>query len=290
MRRTALAFVTSLVTAISLSMSSLRADDPLPPLPDEVMPTEKAGPKIDEILSTWEAQSKGLTSIELDLTREDTSPTWSIKDEFTGRLLMEKPNRTCLHLREKNPLVDEPNVVDSQRIIDTGKEVRQYDYKTKQILVFALTDDARRAMTKSSPPPAPKNVFDLKQAFLRMFMGPVHLPIQLERFIFGFQADEMKARYEWTLLKETPELALISVTPRLEADKLAFSFVYIGLDKKTHVPSRILIIDPNGKDKQEYRFQVVAMNTKIDPKYFEPLTIKGWKTVINPTTKPESGR
>jgi outer membrane lipoprotein-sorting protein len=113
-------------------------------------------------------------------------------------------------------------------------------------------------------------------------MGPVHLPVQLERIVFGFQADEMKARYEWTLLEETPEFGLIRVTPRLEADKRAFSSVFIKVDKKTLVPGRILIIDPNGKDRQDYQFQVVATNPKIDSKYFDPLVPQGWKEIHGP--------
>jgi TIGR03009 family protein len=289
MRRTVLALITCLVIATSFSTPTLRADDPLPPLPPDV-PAAGKGPTIDEILSAWEAQSKRLTSIELDLTREDTLPTWSIKEESSGKLLMERPNRTCLHLREKTLHPDGPKIEDAERIIDTGKEIRHYDFKQKQIFVYRVSDDTRKAFMKSSPPRAPRNAFDLKQAFLRLTMGPLLVSAQLERFLFEFQADEMKARYEWTVLEETPNSHLVRMTPRLEADALAFGSVLIELDKKTLVPSRILTIAPNGQDKRDYRFQVVAMNPRIAPKYFEPVEIKGWTTVINPLTKPESGR
>ena len=241
-----------------------RRQSPAAPAAKAAGPTDAQAPNpaaMEKLLKLWEQQSARLTSLSVRFTRTDKSAQWG-KEEYEGSACLQKtaPNLdsshlACLHFKEVTRVAGkQAQSVDHERIVVTGKQVRQYDYKSKQIFVFPLARQQRKRALQEGPLP----------------------------FLFNMQAEEAKERYSMTLLKENADAYLIGVVPRVDQDKDVFSQAYLELSKKTFLPDRLLLVSPNQKDTQDYKFSDVVANGKINPQFFEALDIKGWKVVDNP--------
>lgn len=244
------------------------AQNPARPAAPVVAPAAKnamAAPAIDpaeteRLFRLWEAQSAKLNSLDVGFTRTDTSPGWNSVEEYKGRAYLQNPNLACLHSQK---VVKEQGKADKledfDRIVCTGKEVRQYDFATRQIFVFPLAAEERKKALQEGPLP----------------------------FLFNMKADAVKLRYSMTVLNQNEKYYLLGVVPRLDTDKEVFSNALLQLDKKTYLPDRLLLIAPNGKDRQDYVFNGIKSNEAINPKLFQGLNIEGWKLVENPL--PDNG-
>lgn len=218
-------------------------------------PMEAAVPnprEMDELLALWEQNNGKLRSLTVAFERVDKSKVWG-EEKFVGNAYLQSPNLACLHFKK----VDGGNakkLSDHERIVCTGQEVRQYDFKTQQIFVFPLDRNERKRALQEGPLP----------------------------FLFNLKANEVKYRYNMRKMGEDKENYLIGVVPLEDRDKEVFSMAYIQLSKETFLPNRLLLVDPNQKDTQDYTFKQPARNEPINPVFFQALNIKGWKVVLNP--------
>jgi TIGR03009 family protein len=276
MRRIAGTFVTLLATAGLASTALGQAQNPPPRRQGPAQgpaAAKAAGPMnapapnpaaMKKLLKQWEVQSARLNSLSVGFTRIDTSH-WG-DEEYQGRAYLkktpaegQKSHLACLHFQEVTRGADkQPQVADHERIVVTGTEVRDYDYKTKQIFVYPLARQDRKRALQEGPLP----------------------------FLFNMNAGAAEARYTMSLLKENADAYLIEVIPLVDQDKEVFSQALLLLSKKTFLPDRLVLVSPNGKDKQDYRFKDVVANEEINPKFFEALMIKGWKEIYNPAPEP----
>jgi TIGR03009 family protein len=255
MRRIAGTFVT--LGAAALVVTSATGQDPQP---RRAAPARNAGaveapapnPAMEGILLDWAKHNGKLTTLSVAFIRTDTSKVWG-KEEYTGNAYLQSPNLACLHFKKVNP-ANPKKADDHERIVCTGQEVRQYDYKTQQIFVFPLDKNARKRAIQEGPLP----------------------------FLFNMKADEARRRYDMVLKGEDKENFLIEVIPLEQRDQEVFSRAYIQLSRRTYLPDRLLLVDPNGKDRQDYKFTQVSQNGAINPVFFQGLNIKGWKVVDNP--------
>jgi TIGR03009 family protein len=258
MRRIAGTFVT--LGAAALVVSSAMGQDPqgrraAPSRPAVAAPPANPG-AMDKILTAWAQQNGTLNSLSVAFVRTDTSKVWG-KEEYVGNAYLQSPNLACLHFKKVNPS-NPKKADDHERIVCTGQEVRQYDYKTQQIFVFPLDRNERKRAIQEGPLP----------------------------FLFNMKKEEARRRYDMTLKGEDKDNYLIQVDPLEARDRDVFSVAYIQLGKRTYLPDRLLLVDPNGKDRQDYTFTQVAQNGAINPLFFQGLNIKGWKVVMNPAADP----
>jgi TIGR03009 family protein len=201
----------------------------------------------------WAQQNGTLKSLTVNFVRLDKSKVWGDTTEYVGSAYLQSPNLACLHFKKVDP-ADRKKADDHERIVCTGQEVRQYDYKTQQIFVFPLDRDQRKRAIQEGPLP----------------------------FLFNLNAEEAKMRWTMSLLGQDKDNYLVGIVPRLEPDKAVFKEAFLQLNKKTFLPDRMLLVDPNGKDTQDYKFTTVSPDTPIQPVFFQALNIKGWKIVVNP--------
>jgi TIGR03009 family protein len=278
MRRIAGTFVTLLAAAALASSALGQAQNPpprrqapagvgSPPLGKAAGPMDAPAPNpaaMEKLLRLWEMQSARLNSLSVGFTRIDSSH-WG-KEEYQGRAYLQKTppeaqksHLACLHFQEVTRVAGkQPQVADHERIVVTGKEVRQYDYKTKQIFIFPLAQQDRKRALQEGPLP----------------------------FLFNMKAADARLRYNMSLLRENADAYLIEVLPLVQQDKEVFSKAYLQLSKKTFLPDRLLLVSPNEKDRQDYQFSDVLANQEIKPQFFEALAIKGWKEIVNPGPEP----
>ena len=142
-----------------------------------------------------------------------------------------------------------------ERIVCTGKEVWQYHSPTRQIFIFPLEKQQQQRALEEGPLP----------------------------FLFNMRADEAKKRYQMSLIAENSATYMVTVIPLLEIDKESFSKAIIQLDRKYLLPTNIVLIAPDGKSTQDYKFSDVKPNAVVDARNFvcKPLD-PPWKVVRNP--------
>ncbi len=250
--------------ATSLPVASAQADGvEAAPARGKVAPKAKAAPvaapdgqRMEQLLNLWEKQSALLKSLDVKFKRVDHSPAWGDNELYEGRAMLQSPNLAWLDFKkvgvDKN---NKPALVPHERIVCTGKEVWQYHSPTRQIFIFPLEKQQQQRALEEGPLP----------------------------FLFNMRAGEAKKRYKMSLVAENEKTYMVTVIPLLEIDKESFSKAIIQLDREYLLPTNIVLIAPDEKSTQDYKFTNVKPNAVVDARNFicKPLD-PPWKVVRNP--------
>ena len=238
------------------------------PAPRAAAPVPRANPpdparqaKMEALLQAWAKQSAATTSLNARFKLVERGEIEELTKTYTGQALLQAPNLACLN---KSKVEDEAGPdgrreTFHERIICTGLEVWQYRGPSKQIYIFPLAKDRQSTLQQ----------------------GP--LP-----FLFNMRVDEAKARYDMTFLGENETVYTVRIIPRMPIDRESFIQAVIYLNKKTFLPDRLVLVDPNGKDRQEYTFDKVERNVAIPAVNFRPAELRGWTLHRNPVPGAES--
>jgi TIGR03009 family protein len=200
--------------------------------------------------------------------RIDDTPAWGDKEYYEGRALFQTPNLALIDFNKikldanKRPLKDAKGnflTTPFERIVCTGEEVWQYRSDTQQIFIFPLNKDQQQKAIEEGPLP----------------------------FLFNMQAKDAKQRYQMTLMSVDNKTKTygISIKPKLEEDKQSFSLAFVNLDQKYLLPTRIIMLSPDGKSKKDFQIdrQKRIANGPINPGNFKGKLIgPPWKIVRNP--------
>jgi len=251
--------------ATCLPVTRAQVDDvETAPPQDKVAPDAKAAPpvsatdgqRMEQLLILWEKQSARLKSLDVKFKRVDHSPAWGDNELYEGRAMLQSPNLAWLDFKKVS--VDKQNkatLVPYERIVCTGKEVWQYNSPTRQIFIFPLEKMEQQRALEEGPLP----------------------------FLFNMKAAEAKKRYQMSLVSENSANYLVKVIPLLEIDKESFSKAMIQLDRKYLLPTNIVLIMPDGKSTQDYKFSDVKPNAVVDARNFVCKELDPpWKVVRNP--------
>ena len=247
---------------------------PAPPLTPEQLEAKRADDakkrqEMDALLSDWEMQSKKVTSLMVVFERIDKSVKWG-DQVYEGKAILKSPDLACLEFKKAIPDANgKPKYADVkgvkvleveknpfQRIVCTGKDVLQFEWDEQAIYIYPLDKEARQKALQQGPLP----------------------------FLFNMKAAEAKARYGMTLLNQDhyPDDYLIAIVPREEIDKESFQRAFVYLNKKSFLPSQVVLYPIGDKDMQHFRFTNIQPNQPIDDAYFRPSTnIPKWRVIRN---------
>ncbi len=101
--------------------------------------------------------------------------------------------------------------------------------------------------------------------------------------MFNLKAAEAQARYDMALHSQNASRYLVMIRPKLPEDKDVFSVAWISLDRKFLLPTRIVLISPDGKSKQDFVLSKINPNKEIANRFFEGVNPgKPWKLERNP--------
>ena len=233
---------------------------------------------VDQILQQWENQSATVKTFDCKFERWEYDPVFGPGDETPmikskGQLTYSKPDQGSFKIDEifryiqkdqsqPGDYVLQEHEVGEHWVCD-GKAVYEYKHDKKQLVVQPLPDDMRG-----------KSIVD----------GP--LP-----FLFGAEADKLKARY-WIRTKQSDDATIwLEAYPRTQADAANYHHVEVMLDRKTMMPSAIQVHMPNGRSHAVYMFQEPKVNGTINQLFgalfSSPRTPLGWTRVVQ-ETPPET--
>ncbi len=228
----------------------------------------KAREEMNLLLDEWEKQSKKVTSLQVVFERIDRSLKWG-DQVYQGQAILKSPDLACLEFKkaiaddagkpvyktnDKGQKVLDVEKEPFQRIVCTGKEVLQYEFDEKAIYVYPLDKEARQKALQQGPLP----------------------------FLFNMKAADAKQRYGMTLLDQTKDEYTIAIVPREEIDKQSFVRAFVRLNKSNFLPNRLVLMPVGEKEKQEFRFTMIAPNKAVPEGYFHPsIDLVGWKVNRN---------
>ena len=101
-------------------------------------------------------------------------------------------------------------------------------------------------------------------------------------FLFNMKAQEAKDRYTMKILRQDAKFYFIQVEPKLKADVEAFKRAQIVLDTVYLLPTRIVLISPDGKSYKDFRVEHILPNAEVKDAWFQGRELPKWKVIRNP--------
>jgi TIGR03009 family protein len=232
---------------------------PAPKQKAPAAPIDPDGRKMQLLLANWAKQSTQLRSLDVKIRRLDKSNKWD-DEEYEGRALFKSPNLAYLDFQKVVTPQGKPRqLVAYERIVCTGKEVWQYRSDTQQLFIHELGQEQRQRALQEGPLP----------------------------FLFNFEAETARKRYQMKLHSEDAKSYVVSVLPMLQIDKDCFRSAWVQLDKTMLLPTVIVLLDPEGKSQKQFTMTEVKPNHPVMMVNFQPTNPKPpWKIMYN---KEEGG-
>jgi TIGR03009 family protein len=268
-------------TGFALAVPQDRGNDQAPGAPKErVAAPNAAAPlrpdpaRMLALLKAWEGQSAKLKSLEVSIYRIDKDLAWGDEEHYTGLAAFKKPDLAFVDYRKvKMQAKPDPKVKDRkifvpnktktgevdatpfETIICTGTEVWHYRYDVRQILIYTLDNDARKRALEEGPLP----------------------------FLFNLRAGAAQQRYDMILHSENEDRFLVMIRPKLKDDAEVFSTAWVSLNREFLLPTRILLISPDKKSRQDFVLSKINPNKVIADRIFQGVNPgKPWKLERNP--------
>lgn len=241
------------------------ASVPQPQAPFALTPEEQA--VVDRVLLDWQRMSADVKTFQCDFTRWDYDGVFGNgkdpKRVINGVLRYAAPDRGFYDLDDH-----------SEKWICTGDAIFEFKSELKQVREYPLPPEMRGKAISDGPLP----------------------------FVFGVEADKMKARY-WLRITTPAERqstqVWIEAYPKQAKDAANFTKVDVilsfehadGVVKKLE-PYGINLVLPNGKDRTAYAFREMKTNSMLDKfndffnVFVRPSTPFGWQHQVVDDTVP----
>jgi TIGR03009 family protein len=232
--------------------------------------------QMKRLLRAWERQSEKLKALDVHIYRIDKDFKWGDENHFDGRAVFKAPNLAYLDFSKLNmkpdakgklvPVINPKNGKWDKRRVETivcsQNEVWQYLHENKQILIFPLAKGERQRALEEGPLP----------------------------FLFNMKAAEAEARYEMSLVKQDAQYYVVKVIPKLKEDQESFKTAFLYLEKTFLLPTRIALLNADGKSSRDYLLRDIKSNEPVDDKIFKGGRLKGWMVQNNPAAQaPQQG-
>jgi TIGR03009 family protein len=204
-------------------------------------PLSPTASRLDAILMSWEQSMSSVRSASAQVSHTLVDKVLKDKQVFEGTAQFMKPNMAVLDLTMKS----QPQNV--EHVVCTGTFAYQFNPGTKVIKVYEL-----------------KTGVSGQDSFLP--------------FLQGMKAQEAKARYDLTLIKEDKFYTYIKIVPRLPEDKADFREARLVLWSQNYMPRELRFVDVNGNEniwdipKIQANDPLVSRNSFTAPKL-----PTGWK-------------
>ena len=228
---------------------------------------------VDQILQQWENQGAQVKTFDCKFERWEYDPVFGPGDtpmiKSKGQLTYSKPDKGSFKIDEisryvqKDPSQPGEYVLQEHEVgehwVCDGKAVYEYKHDKKQLVVQALPTELRGTAIVDGPLP----------------------------FLFGAEADKLKARY-WIRTKQSDDATIwLEAYPRSQADAANYHHVEVMLDRKTMMPNAIQVHMPNGRSRAVYMFQDPKVNGTLNQlfgaMFSSPRTPLGWTRVVQQT-------
>jgi TIGR03009 family protein len=169
-------------------------------------------PRLDSVLSQWEARMSGIKSLAARVSRENVDKTFNTREMFVGTAYFQVPNLAKLELVNQN------NQNNYEKFVCTGQFTYVFVPAQKQVRVYEMG--------------ALKNG---QQASEDNFLS----------FLVGMKAADAKIRYQMRYAGDDANYYYLEIKPRNPQDQADFSLAQLALTKK-FMPRTLRYTEANG--------------------------------------------
>lgn len=246
-----------------------------PQVPFQLTPEQQQ--LLDQILVKWEQQSDRVKSFKCTFDRWEVNETFGPK-EFDyvlslgkGYIKFKAPDHGIYRITELKVWDDTqkthlPRKSGLDHWVCDGQAIFEFNAPKRQLIVRPLSPQMQgKAITE----------------------GP--LP-----FIFGAKAEQLNRRYwmrDITPQEEINQKIWLEAWPKFQQDSANFQHAIVILGAGDFLPEALRIILPDGKNKQDYKFEDKQVNDPLSilkGDFLPPITPFGWtKVVEQPSGGPE---
>ncbi|MCH2114673.1 MAG: TIGR03009 domain-containing protein [Pirellulales bacterium] len=241
---------------------------------------------VDQILHMWETESAKIKTFDCQFERWEYDAVFGpghsipmVKSE--GQLSYSKPDKGSFKINklrrwkkanlgqetwEPGDWVLEKDQVGEHWVCD-GKAIHEYNHLKKQLVVRLLPPELHGTAIVDGPLP----------------------------FLFGAEAEGLKARYWIRSPASDPTSIFLEAYPRRQADAANYQRVDVRLDRKRMMPTAIQVHMPNGESRAVYMFEKPTVNGKLNALFGEifnaPRKPLGWTRIVEdlPRNSPSPG-
>lgn len=229
---------------------------------------------VDQILQMWENESAKIKTFTCEFQRLEYDPVFGPPDvpltKSTGFLTYAKPDKGSFKINDIYRFVqkdtEKPGDYELQKDevgehwVCDGDAVYEYKHDKKQLVVQPLPKEMRGKAIVDGPLP----------------------------FLFGAEADKLKARY-WIRSRQGDAAQIwLEAYPRTQADAANYHHVDVMLQRKTMMPSALRVHMPNGNSSSVYIFNDPTVNGTLNQLFGalfnSPRTPLGWTRVVEEFT------
>ena len=244
---------------------------PVPLAPFVLTPEQML--ELDQVLGAWERRNREVKSFECIFTRFEYDYVFTQKGQpgklrDQGILKYAAPDKGLYRVdgeRSAEWTETAPGKVgwkksavprDKQWICD-GKAIFEYNHKDKRRVEHALPPELQGKSIAEGPLP----------------------------FVFGTEAQKLKERY-FLRITTPPDVRgeiWLEAYPRFQRDAADFRKVDVILKINGLLPDAIQIIEPNGKNREVYKFEDVVVNRPLrvfEGNPFKPSLPLGWRAEV----------
>ncbi|TWU00420.1 hypothetical protein Pla108_13710 [Botrimarina colliarenosi] len=260
------------LAAVVLSLTAVAAARAQAPEGFELTAIEQA--YLDQVLGQWETQSGQIETFSCDFTQlvydnvfgpgNDESGQPIAKSEGYGAVSYQRPDKGSFHVKElltwdakERKRVANPNVVGEHWVCD-GESVFEYKQEQKQLVVRPIPPEMQG-----------KNIAD----------GP--LP-----FLFGAEADKLKARYWLRVDPRAPTGSIwLAAMPKRQQDAANYRSVELMLDSQRMLPTAMRVTAPdNSQTTYTFKLAEASINSRMtslwNSLFAAPKTPWGWTRIV----------
>lgn len=232
---------------------------------------------VDQLLEQWENRGAEIKTFDCQFEKWEYDNVFGPRSKdgqalnepmrkCKGRLTYSNPDKGSFKIEEIYRFTEktegqpaaydlQENEVGDHWVCD-GKAIFQYNHTEKRLEVQKLPEDMRGADIVNGPLP----------------------------FLFGAEAEKLKARY-WIRSKKSDATTIwLEAYPRTQADAANYHHVEVMLERQTMLPKALQVHQPNGANRDVYIFEPATINGTMDKLFGglfnAPRTPFGWKKVV----------
>jgi TIGR03009 family protein len=231
---------------------------------------------LEQILIKWENQSNRIKTFKCEFDRWKVNETFGPKEynyvlaEGKGYIKYRAPDHgiyRVTELREWNEQtkMHEPHTTGLDHWVCTGKSIFEFNAEKKQLIERELAPQMQGKAISDGPLP----------------------------FVFGAKADQLKRRYwmrDITPGDNVNKQIWLEAWPKFQQDAANFQHAIVILGAANFMPEALRIIEPDGKNKQDYKFTSTQVNDPLSilkGDFLPPIKPLSWTYVFEAAEQPQ---
>jgi TIGR03009 family protein len=230
---------------------------------------------LDQILLQWERQSDRVKTFKCTFGRWKTNETFGPKEYdyalsiAQGYIKFKAPDHGIYKVTAMTEWDDQrkshvPRTTGLDHWVCNGESIFEFEATKRQLIERPLSPEMRGKAIVDGPLP----------------------------FVFGTKADQLKRRYwmrDVTPADEINHKIWLEAWPKFQQDAANFRQAIVILDQKKFMPEALRIILPDGKNKDDYKFENIQVNDPLSilkGDFLPPITPLGWTKVVEQAPSP----